>query len=265
MTLEQNDLTSTGNIKTDKEKLYAINSNLLKNAIKYTEKGKIEFGCTCKQNKMEFYVKDTGLGIEKDKQELIFERFVQADNSLSSFYEGAGLGLSITKSFVEMLGGKIWLESSPGEGSVFYFNLPIQDFETKTNPFHFYKQNVSGRTNNLEILVAEDEETAREYLKIVLKEKQVLFAKTGKEVVKIFKENQDINLILMDIKMPELDGYKATQQIRAFNKDVVIIAQTAYSMSGDKEKLIQAGCTDYISKPIDRNKLEKLLVKYFKN
>jgi CheY-like chemotaxis protein len=245
-------------IKTDKEKLYSILTNLVKNAIKYTDKGSVEFGFKNVGNYIEFYVKDTGIGISSEKQEVIFERFIQADIVDIQARQGAGLGLSIAKAFVELLGGKIGVESEQGKGSLFYFTLPIDQApkpEAATNKIH-----------DLKILIAEDNEASEMLLSIMINEfsKEILKVKTGSEAVEICRSNPNIDLILMDIQMPELNGYEATHQIRQFNKEVIIIAQTAFGLVGDREKAIEAGCDDYISKPISKVKLLALIQMYFK-
>lgn len=264
-------------IKSDGEKIYSILTNLVKNAIKFTKEGTIELGYTLKTKnqpaELEFYVKDTGIGIPKSQQAVIFERFIQADllNKMAS--QGTGLGLSISKAYVEMLGGKIWVESEEGKGSTFYFTLPYQnELEGKVNsdksswpikPSIALNPTVSG----LKILVAEDDKISRLLLSKIVKAngKTVLEAKNGSEAVAICRSNPDIDLILMDIQMPELNGYEATRQIRQFNKDVVIIAQSAFGLSDDREKSILAGCNDYISKPINKLELLALIFKYFNN
>jgi signal transduction histidine kinase/CheY-like chemotaxis protein len=260
-------------IKTDREKLYAILTNLVKNAIKYSKEGEIEIGydlvvetqCIASlQNNafLQFYVKDTGIGIPKNRQEAIFERFIQADIEDKMAYQGAGLGLTITKSYIEMLGGKIWVESEEGIGSAFYFTLP---YNTEPAKETIEQQPDSSDSNydfrNLKILIAEDDEVSEMLIDFHIKMygKEILKAGTGVEAVEICRNNPDIDLIMMDIRMPDLDGYEATKQIRQFNKDVVIIAQTAFGLLGDREKAIEAGCNDYISKPIKKSELLRLL------
>lgn len=258
-----NKLSNTESIiVTDSEKFYAILTNLIKNSIKYTHDGSIEFGYDKTENFLEFFVKDTGIGIPSDRLEAIFERFVQADIEDSKVYEGAGLGLTITKAYVEMLGGKLWVESVDGQGSQFYFTIPYKTIQKKTIAV---KEDTIPETSmpmkKLKILIAEDEDIAANFLSIILREHStdILIAKTGKETVDLSRDNPDIDVILMDIKMPIISGYEATKQIREFNKDVVIIAQTAYALSGDQEKAIAAGCDDYISKPIDKNELIEMI------
>lgn len=254
-------------IKTDREKVYAILTNLVKNAIKYSHEGSIEFGYKNKGEVFEFYVKDTGIGIPKDRQEAIFERFIQADIFDKMAKQGAGLGLSISKAYVEMLGGKIWVESQEGKGSTFYFTLPYnaepvkEIIDRKLEPS---KKNDSIR--KLKILVAEDDKVSEMLIDSFVKPfcKEILKARTGVEAVAACLAKPDIDLILMDIRMPKLGGYEATQQIREFNKEVVIIAQTAHGLTGDREKAIESGCNDYISKPINKDELHALIIKYSK-
>jgi signal transduction histidine kinase len=254
-------------IKTDSEKFYAILTNLVKNAIKYTEKGEIEIGYFKKGETLEFYVKDTGIGIPKDKHSAIFERFIQADIADKMARQGAGLGLSISKAYVEMLGGQFWIESIEGIGSTFYFTMPYntepKENSTVQNDVASVKSGDS--VKNLKILIAEDDEVSEMLIDITVKSfvKEMLKVRTGIEAVEACREHPDIDLILMDIQMPKMGGYEATRQIRQFNKEVVIIAQTAYGLTGDREKSIESGCDDYISKPINKDELRALIQKHF--
>jgi CheY-like chemotaxis protein/nitrogen-specific signal transduction histidine kinase len=256
-------------IRTDSEKVYSILTNLVKNAIKYSKEGVIEFGYLKKGETLEFYVTDTGIGIPKDRQSAIFERFIQADITDKMALQGTGLGLSISKAYVEMLGGKIWVESKEGIGTTFYFTLPYN-----AEPEEKYvvgnivpAQDEKNQINDLKILIAEDDEISEMLITIDVDKfgKEILKARTGNATVEICRKNPDIDLILMDIQMPDMNGYEATRQIRQFNKDVVIIAQTAFGLSGDREKAIEAGCNDYIAKPINRAELLALIQKHFKN
>jgi CheY-like chemotaxis protein len=219
-------------------------------------------GCQLKGPELKFYIKDTGIGIPAHRQKAIFNRFEQADIFDKRAFEGLGLGLAISKSYVEMLNGKIWVESKEGIGSTFYFILPAKS-NLSTKPVEYQKKKSIAK--KLKILLAEDDEISRNYISIILNDytAELLQAKTGTEAVELCRKNYDIDLILMDIKMPEMNGYETTQKIRAFNNKVIIIAQTAYGLSGDKEKAIKAGCNDYISKPIIKTKLQELIRKYF--
>ncbi len=253
-------------IKTDREKLYAILTNLVKNAIKYSDLGTIELGYIKRNETLEFYVKDTGIGIPGDRQEAIFERFIQADIADKMARQGAGLGLSISKAYVEMLGGKIWVESEEGAGSTFYFALPYNaEPVNKTIGWQPAPSEKHTPVRKLKILIAEDDELSEMLIDNFIKifGKEILKARTGKEAVEICRDNPDIDLILMDIRMPLLGGYEATKQIREFNKEVIIIAQTAYGLTGDREKSIKSGCNDYLAKPINKTKLQTMIQKYF--
>ncbi len=252
---------------TDHEKLDAILMNLIKNAIKYSKKGTIEFGYNVKDKHIEFFVKDEGIGIPKENFKSIFNRFVQVDNTLSSDYEGSGLGLSIVKAFLELMGGEIWVESIVGEGSKFYFTIPV-DLSTKQKPeIKIIDEGFPeiDKLKKLKILVVEDDEMSEMLFKITLKSiaPEIFIANTGLEAVEVCRNNTDLDLILMDIKMPVMNGYEATKEIRSFNKEVIIIAQTAYAMDGDREKAIEVGCNDHISKPINNQKLLELIDHYF--
>jgi signal transduction histidine kinase/CheY-like chemotaxis protein len=261
--------TSEAIIKTDAEKVDSIITNLVKNAIKYSKEGVIEFGYIKRESNLVFYVKDTGIGIPKAKQAQIFERFIQADTVDRMAHQGAGLGLSISKAYVEMLDGIIWVESEVGKGSTFFFTLPY-NAEPKggqTDENFSSKQNVIHQVKKLKILIAEDDEASEKLMSIYVEEfvKELKSARTGSEAVDICRSNTDFDLILMDIQMPKMNGYEATRLIRQFNKDVIIIAQTAFGLSGDEEKAIKAGCNDYITKPINKYELYKLVHKYFGN
>jgi PAS domain S-box-containing protein len=273
-------------IKTDSEKIYAILTNLVKNAIKFTPDGAIEFGYNLKPVKpakpksagssenignsfeLEFFVKDTGTGIRQEQLEIVFERFRQASESITRNYEGAGLGLSISKAFVEILGGQIWVESEYGKGSVFYFTIPYNGEQEIRNVIINTDLADDGdkEVKALEILIVEDDEISAKLLTMVMKKfgKEILTVRTGLEAIEVCRNNPDIDLILMDIHMSEMDGYVTTRQIRVFNKNTIIIAQTAYAQTSDKKEAIAAGCNDYISKPIKKLELMALVQKYFK-
>jgi len=262
--------TDKAYIETDAEKLYGILTNLLKNAIKHTYKGAIEIGYHLKsddnQNFLEFFVTDSGNGIPEDRLNVIFDRFMQADISNKTAFQGAGLGLSISKAYVEMLGGTIWVESKQGIGSTFRFTLPYRPAEAEIIIGKTIEPATKEKSiNKLKILIVEDDpgmefllsETVEEYCS------ELLIARDGMEALEIAKDNSDIDLILMDIRIPKLDGYETTEEIRQFNKDVVIIAQTACAFSSDRDKALEVGCNDYVSKPIDTELFESLMEKHF--
>ena len=252
-------------LKTDKEKIYAILTNLVNNALKFTKTGSIEMGCEKKGRFIEFFVKDTGSGISREHKKIIFERFRQGSEDLSRSYEGAGLGLAISKAYVELLGGKIWVKSKEGEGAIFRFTIPlVSKTEEMARLPHTEGEDVR-EIRKLKILVVEDDEASEMLITIMVRNfsKEILIATRGNQAVEACRNNPDIDLILMDVKMPEMDGYEATRKIREFNNKVVIIAQTAFGFLGDREKAIKAGCSDYIPKPINRNVLKKIISTYF--
>jgi len=253
-------------IKTDNEKVYGILTNLVKNAIKFTYEGSIEFGYEKKGKYLEFFVKDTGAGIPQNQQQIIFERFRQGSDSLTRKYEGSGLGLSIAKSYVEMLGGKIWVESEEGKGSTFYFTIPYNAVSEEKHTIEnvISAENKDVQLRNLKTLIVEDDEISYSLLIRTVQKisTEVLHAITGFEAVEACRNNPDLDLVLMDIRMPKMDGLEATRQIRQFNNDVIIIAQTAYGFSSDSEKALKAGCNDYISKPISKTLLYELIKKH---
>ena len=265
------------NIFTDSEKIYAILTNLVKNAIKYTNEGSIEFGYVVKNetkapgkktgSEIEFYVKDSGIGIPEDRRDAIFERFIQADILDKMARQGAGLGLAITKAYVEMLGGKIWVESELGKGSTFYFTIPFSPVTGKAHRQKFQNNQKSEdvQIRKRKIMIVEDDQSSYELLSIEIGKycSEILIAKTGNEAIEIFRNNPDIDLIFMDIQLPEISGYEVTWQIRQFNKEVIIIALTAFALSGDRNKALDAGCNDYMSKPLLKSELIKLIKKYF--
>lgn len=258
-------------ITTDSEKFYGILSNLVKNAIKYTDKGTIEFGYAVKEENVEFYVKDTGIGIPKEKVEVIFERFIQADISDKMARQGAGLGLSISKAYAEMLGGKIWVDSEESKGSTFFFTLPCNiNTDKKVNITDGFNVDTEEKTVipenlGLKVLIAEDDKASEMLISIQLEKfsREILKVNTGTRAVEACLNNPDIDLVIMDIQMPGMNGYDATRKIREFNKKVIIIAQTAFALEGDKEKAIEAGCNNYISKPISQDALLSLVQSFF--
>lgn len=267
LSLEKKLSSDNAVIKTDFDKLYAILTNLVKNAIKFTPSGSVIMGYEKKGNSLEFSVRDTGIGIRANHKEFIFERFRQGSESLSRNYEGTGLGLSISKAYVKMLDGRIWFDSDHGNGSVFYFAIPyIQGVG------QIHKESVESselpeteNVNGLVVLIAEDDEHSQMYLTRVIAPytSKILKVRTGEDAVEACRTNTDIDLVLMDIKMPGIDGYSAIKQIRSFNSDIIIIAQTAFGLLGDREKTLNAGSNDYLSKPVDSLLLIKLLRKYF--
>ncbi|MFY9151276.1 MAG: PAS domain S-box protein [Prolixibacteraceae bacterium] len=268
-------------ILTDRTKLTQILTNLIKNAIKFTNSGSIEFGCspfrsnitgevinekTGTENTFDtfrFYVRDTGTGITPDQAELIFERFRQGSFSLSRDYEGAGLGLPISKAFVEMLGGKIWVESEFGKGSVFFFEIPkktITSIESESSEI-LSEENLSHSVN---LLIVEDDETSLIFLRTIMELENINLyeANNGVTAIEMVKKHPEIELVLMDMKLPVLDGFEATHRIKKIRPELPVIAQTAYAFLEDQQKAIEAGCIDFISKPVKRKVLIDKIMKY---
>ncbi|MFK5857095.1 MAG: PAS domain S-box protein [Bacteroidota bacterium] len=264
-------------VQTDDVMVYAdhnmINTillNLISNAIKFTNPGgNIEINSRLHQKQVEISISDNGVGMDKDTYNKIFSIDINHTTKGTAKEKGSGLGLVLCKEFVDRHQGEIWAESKKGGGSVFYFTLPLQPNlatlnSTKKADIYSDKE---PPINNLKILIADDDEASQMLISIIVSKfaKDVIVVKTGAEAVKACLKNNDIDLILMDIKMPEMDGYEATRQIRKFNKNVIIIAQTAFTQNNNKEKAIAAGCNDYISKPISMEKINNIIYNYFTN
>ncbi len=255
-------------ILTDETKLNKILNNLIDNAIRYTNEGYIEFGYKQIDKFLEFYVKDTGIGINPDLHLKIFERFSQEEKAMSNKYRGLGLGLSIAKENVELLGGTIRLSSEKGKGATFFFTIPYHPLKEKQSPGRNKQKNI---TNNkmarpLTILIAEDDEINYLFIETILSNlhcnNKILHAHNGNEAIKLCKSDKDIDLILMDLKMPEKDGFETTRLIKKTNPGIIIIAQTAYTTNIDKDKSKQAGCDDFITKPIQESSLLAIINKH---
>lgn len=257
-------------ILTDQNKLNKVLSNLLENALKFTDEGYVELGYKLNKEsrspKLEIFVKDSGIGIEPEKHELIFDRFSQAEKELSKKVGGLGLGLSIAKENAELLGGKITVVSQLGNGAAFLVTIPYKPINMIPN-ITIEKEKASDKNEKYTILIAEDEEVNFMVLEILLEDKMklpctIIHAKDGLEAVAYCKNNPTIELVLMDIKMPKMDGHEATKRIKEFRPNLPIIAQTAYSTLEDKEKAILAGCNDFISKPISKDVLSAVINNY---
>jgi len=255
-------------IETDGTKLTQVLSNLIKNAIKFTKSGTIEFGCNVVEtlqpkSLIEFYVKDSGIGIAPDMQESIFERFIQVEMTASRNYEGAGLGLAISKAFVEKLGGKIWVKSELGKGATFFFNIPFNS--TSINKVEKLSEAIKeGQLQFVNILIAEDDDICMIVLKEMLEieKPNLYFANNGREALDIVKNKPEIQLVLMDLKMPVMDGFEATKLIKRIKPALPVIAQSAYAFSNDQDKARKAGCDDFISKPVKREMLLSMIKKH---
>ncbi len=254
-------------ILSDNTRLFQVLSNLLTNAIKFTLKGTIE--CGCKKNEADnalfFWVKDNGIGISKADQQIIFERFRQKDDTTTKRFGGAGLGLAISKSLVELLNGNIWVESDIGKGAAFYFSIPLIINNTNLyNEFIPAEDDVRINWKELKILVVEDDVKSYEYLREAFEPMgvKIIHSENGKDAIDVCLKEKDLDMVLMDIQLPQKNGYDATKAIREFNKKVPIIAQTAFAMTEDRDKAIQAGCNDYIAKPIDIEHLMQMFKRY---
>jgi PAS domain S-box-containing protein len=250
-------------ILTDDTKLHQILSNIVSNALKFTDKGQVRIGYNVKDEFLEFVVSDTGIGISEEHHDRIFNRFYQVQNSFTRLYEGTGLGLAISKAYVEHLGGKIWLMSEPGIGTSFFFTIPYEKQKVKGILVHEEndKDSYVFQTKKV-ILVAEDIESNFKLIRYFLNDSnvEVLHAYNGKEAVEKCLSSENIDLVLMDIKMPVMDGYTAVKLIRENNNNVPIIAQTAYAE--DRDKAIECGCSGFISKPFDKKNLFRILFEY---
>lgn len=253
---------------TDTERLKQVLSNLLNNAIKFTTRGYIEFGYKLiNETSVFFFVRDTGEGIPEEMKSRIFDRFVQLEHHSDKNHRGAGLGLAICKNIINLMGGEIWVESIENKGSEFYFLIPRRNV-----PKEYLREKLAGKTENIQeselknrsILIAEDDEINFIYLKEILKnyEVNILHSKNGLETIDIAESTDHIDIILMDIKMPLVDGIEAANYISQIRPEIPIIAQTAFAMNGDEKKCLEAGCCAYITKPVDPQKLLKTILKF---
>jgi CheY-like chemotaxis protein len=240
-------------LQADPFRMRQVLMNLLNNALKFTNQGSIIVACQKKNGELLFEVKDTGVGIPKNDQANVFDRFTKFDyHGLNN--EGSGIGLSIVEKIIHLLQGSIWLESEEGKGTSFYFTIPYSAMKKVTFAFESPSETITliTPTNTVKILVVEDDPVSFLLLKEILKPTnyQVYHSENGKDAVEFIQKNTDVDLILMDVNLPIMNGHEATKEIRKFNPKIPIIAQTANAMSGDKEKALEAGCTDFLTKPI---------------
>ncbi len=262
-----NDQEST--ILTDSVKLRQILDNLISNALKFTHKGFISIGYKLIKKKntifLQFYIEDTGIGIKKEMHDRVFDQFRQADNSHSKEYGGTGIGLSIAKAYVQKLGGDIYINSQTDKGTTFYFTVPYKRHKISENNTN--SQQIIEKTHQNLILVVEDEEINYLLIEEMLIDvnAHILHARTGAEAIDYCENNPNITLILMDIKLPDISGYEVTKKIRSFRKDLAIVAQTSYALHGDREKSLEAGCNDYITKPMEKDDFMAIINPYLIN
>lgn len=249
-------------IATDRTRLMQILNNLINNAIKFTDSGFIEFGYMPPENdKITFYVKDSGIGIPQEKHKIIFDRFRQVDESSTRKFGGTGLGLSICKKLVSILGGEMWVNSQEGKGATFLFTLPfkqnVDEYITVENIAKHKTQDDEFHWENKKILIVDDALISRKFLKALLKKTGItcITASSGAEAVSKCSSDRNIDVVLMDIQMPEMDGLEATWRIKAIRSDLPVIAQTAHALTGDRERILAAGCDEYVAKPINKNDL----------
>jgi PAS domain S-box-containing protein len=246
-------------MKTDPFRLRQILINLITNAIKFTEKGSVEFGFSVRDERsLEFYVKDTGVGLSRAELDVIFERFKRTRRSEEKNIVGTGLGLAISRNLVQLMGGEMWVDSVQGEGTTFTFTLPYLKItqlpDRDQNPG---RENTVYNWTGAGILIVEDDPVSYAFLRELFQQTgaDLYHAADGLEAVNQFRKIKNIDLVIMDIQLPEMDGFEATRVIRSMNSNIPVIAQTAFAMSDDKEKMKQAGFDDYVSKPIDINQL----------
>lgn len=247
-------------IFSDKELLLKILRHLMDNAVKFTSHGSITLGYKINDKDFTFFVKDTGKGISEEGKQTIFSNFMQEDNSYTRGYEGCGLGLSIATGIIELLGGTIWLDSEKEKGSTFHFKLPIQQITYNTEIIQRKDKTEGVKT----ILVAEDDEINFVYINILLKSNQtkVIRAIDGQEAISICKTHPEICVVLIDLRMPVIDGFEAARQIKAIRSDLPIFAVTAYSGGEEKLHAKESGCDEFITKPIEKELLIEKLARY---
>ena len=252
---------------TDRTKLEQLLSNLLANAVKYTSKGEIKYGYAVKGDTITFFVRDTGIGIPESKQAIIFDKFRQVEETYSRTYGGVGLGLSICKELSTLLGGKIWVESKVNKGSCFYFELPGSISSENLSTSENEKDIEPPECSDLQILIVEDEESNYLFLESILKKTRadLIWARSGEESLEIIRNNPGLPIVLMDIRMPGMDGYEATREIKKLSPSTKVVAQTAYAMESDMMEAYSSGCDGYISKPIKKETLFKLISDQIKN
>ncbi len=259
-------------IHTDSARLKQVINNLINNALKFTQEGFVEIGYSLRDPNVEFFVRDTGIGVTPEKQHIIFDRFRQVDESLNSQFGGTGLGLAISKNLVDLLGGEMRIKSEEHQGSTFYFTLPMLENNASDKPGKKVQVSSAKKIEKImdltgrKILIAEDDSANYLFIESFLKQTNadILWARDGKEALDIFNADPSLDMILMDLKMPDINGIEATRTIRKTNQDIPVIALTAYAFADDKENSIKAGCNAYLSKPVKIEQLSEILSTYLK-
>lgn len=252
-------------IVSDAGRLRQVLINLLSNALKYTEEGEISFGCRKVNNKIEFFVEDSGIGIPESMHTLVFERFRQVDDSETRKFGGTGLGLSICKGLIELLGGSIYVKPKSTPGALFVFEIPYEPINyisrvaTNTPECTINNYTWDGK----KVLIVEDDQVSFFLLKAILAKTQIQIthANNGEKAIELFNENK-FDIVLMDIQLPKMNGYEVTKVIKENNPYIPVIAQTANAMADDKEKVLKGGCNDYLSKPVVGDELLMIMSKY---
>ncbi|MCX6278821.1 MAG: response regulator [Bacteroidetes bacterium] len=250
-------------LPSDREFHWKILSHLMDNAVKFTHHGTITFGYSPGNGGIDYFVADTGIGIASELHSKVFENFRQGEVSNTRDYEGSGLGLSIARGLARLLGGDITVESSRGAGAVFSIFIPYSKIEIEKT-----KQNIPTpihKTPEIQVVLLAEDDTSNYFLEEQILKKagfQVIPATNGKEAVEQCQKHPEIALALMDMKMPVMDGFEATRRIKEFRNNLPIIAVTAFAMSGDEKKALDAGCDDYITKPLVEKNLLKMLESY---
>jgi PAS domain S-box-containing protein len=246
-------------VMTDRMKLYQVLSHLMGNALKFTWYGQVSMECHLKNKEIEFSVADTGIGIPAEFHSKIFDTFFRVENNQDIKADGIGMGLAICQAYVELLGGKIWLTSEPGKGSEFFFTIPYErartSIEASATPVKLFKKGVT-------VLVVDDLETNLRYLAdlLMMSDVKVLLARNGIDAVECFREEERIDLVLMDLRMPLMDCFEAVTHIKDLRPDLPVIAQSAYV--GEKELALNSGFDDFLCKPFTRQQINTFLHKY---
>ncbi len=251
-------------ISSDAIRINQVMVNLLNNAIKFTHSGTIEFGFELENDRLKFFVKDSGIGIEEEHLKNLFDRFYKIEDNNKKLYRGTGIGLYLCKRIVEILGGTIHVSSEYGKGSVFYFYIPVDTMTVEPARVNNKKSGESlseEQFSHKTVLIIEDDKSSLAYFNKVLQgmNLHVLEAETGKEGIRIFQENPEISVVLLDIQLPGASGFDILKELKNIRPDTPVIAQTAFAMSGDKENCLKAGFNDYIAKPVKKEALIKKL------